>query len=135
MSSSIYTDGSSLGNPGPSGWSFCVLENNEEFFLSGGEEHSTNNRMELYSIIQALKYVKGTEYNIYSDSNLTINCAKKLWRRKTNIDLWEIYDEVSKNKKINYIWVKSHNGNKYNEIVDKLARKEANNKINLLKKL
>ena len=123
--SSIYTDGSSLGNPGPSGWSFCVLENNEEFFLSGGEEHSTNNRMELYSIIQALKYVKGTEYNIYSDSNLTINCAKKLWRRKANIDLWEIYDEVSKNKKIEYIWIKAHNCNKYNEIVDKLARTEA----------
>ena len=133
MSSSIYTDGSSLGNPGPSGWSFCVLENNEEFFLSGGEEHSTNNRMELYSIIQALKYVKGTEYNIYSDSNLTINCAKKLWRRKANIDLWEIYDEVSKNKKINYIWVKSHNGNKYNEIVDKLARKESKNINNKIK--
>ena len=132
---SIFTDGSSLGNPGPSGWSFCVLENNEDFFLSGGEEHSTNNRMELQAIIQALKYVKGTEYILYSDSNLTINCAKKLWRRKANIDLWEIYDEVSKNKKINYIWVKSHNGNKYNEIVDKLARKEANNKINLLKKL
>jgi len=134
MLSSIYTDGSSLGNPGPSGWSFCVLENNEEFFLSGGEEHSTNNRMELYSIIQALKYVKGTEYNIYSDSNLTINCAKKIWKRKANIDLWDIYDEVSKNKKIDYIWIKSHNGNKYNEIVDKLARKEAN-KINIHKKL
>jgi ribonuclease HI len=134
MLSSIYTDGSSLGNPGPSGWSFCVLENNEEFFLSGGEEHSTNNRMELYSIIQALKYVKGTEYILYSDSNLTINCAKKIWKRKANIDLWDIYDEVSKNKKIDYIWIKSHNGNKYNEIVDKLARKEAN-KINIHKKL
>lgn len=129
---SIFTDGSSLGNPGPSGWIFCVLENNEEFFLSGGEEHSTNNRMELQAIIQALKYVKGTEYILYSDSNLTINCAKKLWRRKANIDLWEIYDEVSKNKKINYIWVKSHNGNKYNEIVDKLARKEANNNFILI---
>ena len=123
--SSIYTDGSSLKNPGPSGWSFCVLENNEEFFLSGGEEHSTNNRMELQAIIQALKYVKGTEYILYSDSNLTINCAKKIWKRKSNIDLWDIYDEVIKNKKIDYIWIKAHNGNKYNEIVDKLSRTAA----------
>ena len=125
MSSSIYTDGSSLGNPGPSGWSFCVLENNEEFFLSGGEEHSTNNRMELQAIIKALKYVKGNEYILYSDSKLTINCAKKIWKRKANIDLWDIYDEVIKNKKIDYIWIKAHNGNKYNEIVDKLSRTEA----------
>ena len=123
--SSIYTDGSSLGNPGPSGWSFCVLENNEEFFLSGGEEHSTNNRMELKAIIESLKYVKGTSYILYSDSNLTINCAKKIWKRKANIDLWDIYDEVSKNKKIDYIWIKAHNCNKYNEIVDKLTRTEA----------
>ena len=122
----IYTDGSCLKNPGgASGWAFGVLENGEEWFMSGGEESSTNNRMELVAIIEALNFVQGCEYNIYTDSNLTLKCAKKEWKRKSNIDLCFMFDEISEKKKLNWFWVKSHNGNKYNEIVDKLAKNEA----------
>ena len=64
---------------------------------------------------------------IFSDSQLTINCANGKWKRKANLDLWKEYDKVSKNKIINFEWVKAHNGNKYNEIVDELAYNEAKN--------
>lgn len=125
---SIYTDGSCLENPGgASGWAFGVLENEEEWFMSGGEESSTNNRMELLAIIEALDFVQGNEYNIYTDSNLTLKCAKKEWKRKSNLDLWNIFDKVSNGKILNWIWVKAHNGNVYNEIVDKMAKNEAKN--------
>lgn len=125
---SIYTDGSCLENPGgASGWAFGVLENEEEWFMSGGEESSTNNRMELLAIIEALDFVQGIEYNIYTDSNLTLKCAKKEWKRKSNLDLWSIFDKVSNGKILNWNWVKAHNGNVYNEIVDKMAKNEAKN--------
>lgn len=122
----IYTDGSCLENPGgASGWAFGVLENGKEWFMSGGEQSSTNNRMELLAVIEALKFVQGNEYNIYTDSNLTLKCAKNEWKRKANTDLWSIFDKVSHGKKLNWFWVKAHNGNKYNEIVDQMAKNEA----------
>jgi len=124
----IYTDGSCLENPGgASGWAFGIIENNEEWFMSGGEKSSTNNRMELLAVIEALDFVQGNEYNIYTDSNLTLKCAKKEWKRKSNIDLWTLFDKVSSGKKLNWFWVKAHNGNRYNEIVDKMAKNEAKN--------
>jgi len=126
----IYTDGSSLGNPGPSGWGALILEEDEyeisEIILSGSEKKSTNNRMELNAVIESIKFVTEKEIKIYSDSKYVINCAKGLWKIKKNLDLWEIYKKVSKDKNIEYVWVKGHNGNKYNEIVDKIAREEAN---------
>jgi ribonuclease HI len=123
---SIYTDGSCLKNPGgASGWAFCVLENNKELFVSGGEKSSTNNRMELTAVIEALKFVEGDRYTIFTDSNLTLKCAKKEWKRKANLDLWRTFDDIIKGKTIEWIWVKSHNGNKYNDLVDQLARDEA----------
>ena len=126
----IYTDGSSLGNPGPSGWGALILEEDEyeisEIILSGNEKKSTNNRMELNAVIESIKFVTEKEIKIYSDSKYVINCAKGLWKIKKNLDLWEIYKKVSKDKNIEYVWVKGHNGNKYNEIVDKIAREEAN---------
>lgn len=122
----IYTDGSCLKNPGgASGWCFCLIDKGQEFILSGGEFSSTNNRMELTAVNEALKFVQGKEYEIYTDSMLTLKCAKREWKRKANLDLWEIFDENSKNKKLQWNWVKSHSGNKYNEIVDKLAKEEA----------
>jgi ribonuclease HI len=122
----IYTDGSCLKNPnGPSGWAFILLENNEEWNVSGGESSSTNNRMELIAVIEALNFVQNTNYTIYTDSKLTLNCAKGIWKRKANLDLWDEYNFASGGKNLNWVWVKAHNGNKYNEIVDKLARDEA----------
>ena len=130
MSIEIYTDGSSLGNPGPSGWGAIILEEDDieisEIILCGNEKKSTNNRMELNAVIESIDFVNEKEIKIYTDSKYVINCAKGIWKIKKNIDLWNIYKKVSKNKKIEYVWVKGHNGNKYNEIVDKIAKEEAN---------
>jgi ribonuclease HI len=130
MSIEIYTDGSSLGNPGPSGWGAIILEEDDieisEIILCGNEKKSTNNRMELNAVIESIDFVNEKEIKIYTDSKYVINCAKGIWKIKKNIDLWNIYKKVSKNKKIEYVWVKGHNGNKYNEMVDKIAKEEAN---------
>jgi ribonuclease HI len=122
----IYTDGSCLKNPGKGGWAFVIVKDNKiKFIGSGADKNTTNNRMELFAIIKALEYNQKANINIYSDSKWAINCATKLWKRKANLDLWLKYDSVSSRNKINYIWVKAHNGNTYNELVDKLAYKEA----------
>ena len=126
MSVCIYTDGSCLKNPGgASGWSFCVLEKPIAWLVSGGVEKSTNNRMELTAVIEALEWVTGDEYNIYTDSLLTLKCATNQWKRKANKDLWETYDRVSNGRKLHWKWVKGHSGNKYNELVDRAARNAA----------
>jgi ribonuclease HI len=123
----IYTDGSCLKNPGgPSGWSFCILNDDKTWLVSGGIASSTNNRMELTAVIEALAtVVSNDEYKIFTDSLITLNCAQKIWKRKSNLDLWEQYDKVSNGKKLHWEWVKGHDGNEYNELVDKAARNEA----------
>lgn len=127
----IYTDGSCIPNPGPGGYAFIVLEYKgkslyREWHVSGGEEYSTNNQMELRAVIEALKFTHDkSHYRIYSDSTYVINCAQGKYKRKKNKNMWQEYDEVSQNKSIAWIWVRSHNGDKYNELVDGLAKKEA----------
>lgn len=123
----IYTDGSCLKNPnGPGGWGAIILDDIFELIISGSEKETTNNRMELTAVIESLKYIeKGEKCIIYSDSQLTINCASGKWCRKANIDLWNEYEIVSKDKYIDFEWVKAHNGNYYNEKVDKIAFEEA----------
>lgn len=122
----IYTDGSCLKNPGgPGGWCCCLIDGEELWILSGGEVSSTNNRMELTAVNEALASCPRGECIIYTDSNLTINCAKGLWKRKSNLDLWDIFDNCSKNIIIQWEWVKGHGNNEFNNLVDELARKEA----------
>lgn len=124
----IYTDGSCLMHTKkrPGGWGFVLIEHDREWHVSGGEINTTNNRMELSAVIEALLFSQEyREYIIYSDSMYVINCANGKWKRGKNTDLWDKYTKISKNKKITYVWVKGHSGNKYNEIVDKLARNEA----------
>jgi ribonuclease HI len=123
----IYTDGSSVGNPGPSGWACCLEEHNMLWILSGGISNSTNNRMELLAVIEAIQFIEQTDIMIHTDSQLIFNCGKGIWKRKANLDLWDLYDKVSKNRNIKWTWVKAHNGNPLNELVDKIARNEANN--------
>ena len=125
----IYTDGSCLSNPnGPGGWAFCFIEK-DGFLLcnSGFEKSTTNNRMELKAIIESLKFINNIkeEYTIFTDSQLCINCATGKWKRKSNTDLWKEYDEHVKNKNVKFEWIKGHNGNKYNELVDKIANEES----------
>lgn len=122
----IYTDGSCLINPGGAGgWAFTLLENNEQWSLCGSEPSTTNNRMELQAVIEALDFAQNNEYILYTDSKLTMNCATGLWKRKANIDLWKEFDRALFGRIIHWEWVKAHNGDKYNELVDDLAREEA----------
>ena len=134
----IYTDGSCLKNPdGPGGWAFCYIPEKLEklgkleskvIIVSDGEKSTTNNRMELTAVIEALRFIGDdvkTEYKIYTDSQLTIKCATGIWKRNKNLDLWKLYDKYSKGKKLNFEWVKGHSGNTYNELVDQAAYQEA----------
>ena len=127
----IYTDGSCLTNPGPGGWCFCVSHDDDrDWIVSGGEEETTNNRMELTAVIEALEFVR-KDCVINTDSQWVLKCGKGEWKRKMNLDLWEKFDVVSKEIDIEWNWVKAHNGNEYNEIVDNIAREEAKRMKNL----
>lgn len=128
----IYTDGSCLGNPGPGGWGVIILlvQNGREILLSGGELHTTNNRMEMTAMIGALEWLHGnlmkdeitkSNITIYSDSNLLISTLNLGWKRKANLDLWTELDRLRFGLSINWVWVKAHATNKLNNRVDKLA--------------
>ena len=123
----IYTDGSCLSN-GAGGWAICIIEDdNSTYCMSGSASETTNNRMELQAVIEAVSCIsEKSECVIYTDSMITMNCAMGKWKRKANLDLWKEYDKESKNKRINFEHVKAHNGDYYNEKVDKLAKESAN---------
>jgi ribonuclease HI len=122
----IYTDGSCLKNPnGPGGWAFALIKNDEIILGSGNNPSTTNNRMELQAVIEALLFLEQGNYPVYTDSKWVINCATGKWKRKANLDLWTQYDKIIQKFNIQYNWVRGHNGNKYNEVVDNLAREEA----------
>jgi len=130
----IFTDGSSLGNPGPGGWCAILRYKGHEKTISGGEEVTTNNRMELTAVIEALKALKEPcEIDLYSDSTYVLkgidewleNWVKKNFKNVKNPDLWQTFIETSKPHKINVHWVKGHSGHKENEICDKIAKEEA----------
>jgi ribonuclease HI len=120
----IYTDGSCCPNPGKGGWGAIIVYDDFDYYLSGKAERTTNNMMELTAVIEALKACTEKDVTIYSDSKYVIECAKGNWQRKKNTELWKYYDSVAKNKNIKWNWVKGHNGDYYNELVDKLAKSE-----------
>jgi len=128
----VYTDGSCIGNPGPGGWAAIIRIDNKEVILKGAQTDTTNNRMEMRAIIEAVKWFSknitdGTVY-LYSDSSLVINSIKKGWKRKANLDLWEEFDDAVgalKNTIINWNWVKGHADNEFNNRVDVLAVSES----------
>ena len=127
----IYTDGSCIKNnqkdsEGPGGWGFVVLSNNIMFSDSGGEKCTTNNRMEMQAVIEALKHCDETHFNIviYTDSMYVMNCAQRLWKRKANTDLWGVFDSLANDKNIKWEKVKAHSGDKWNDYVDNLANSE-----------
>lgn len=138
----IYTDGSCIGNPGPGGWGVIILTQDREAQIKGGELDTTNNRMEMTAIINALRWLKHEAkidetnandfaINLYSDSNLLIQTITKGWKKKANTDLWAKLDELRTPLKIEWIWVKAHDVNKYNNLADKLALSEATKQKNL----
>lgn len=132
----LYSDGSSLGNPGPGGWGTILEYNGKERELCGGLEHTTNNQMELVGVIEGLKALKEPcIVNIVSDSSYVVKginewingWIKNSWKNSAkkpvkNVELWQEYLEVSKPHKINATWVKGHAGHEHNERCDILAR-------------
>ena len=130
----LFSDGSALGNPGPGGYGVILRFGDKEKEISGGETHTTNNRMELLAAIVGLKALKEPcEVEIVSDSSYVtkgINewlegWIKRDFKKVKNIDLWKEYIEVSKIHKIKATWVRGHNGHDENERCDELARSEA----------
>ena len=130
----VYTDGSCEPNPGPGGWAAIILEGKEQTILKGYEKQSTNNRMELTAALEALRHIdRSKPVILYTDSQYLKNGVEKWlkdwkarnWKRKggvlLNVDLWKQIAEVIDQRKITWRWVKGHNGNPYNERVDRLA--------------
>lgn len=133
----IFTDGGSRGNPGRGGWGFVhVIDNKIQKEGWGGEDHTTNNRMELTAIIEALKAVGDIDAVLYSDSNLCVQTYNqwmigwkaKGWKKKSgpisNLDLVQELDRLKQEcPRIRVEWVKAHAGNRWNEYVDQLTQK------------
>ena len=127
----ISTDGAVLGSgrrkgkdQGPGGWGFVVHETEEQ--VSGMCPRTTNNRMELQAVIEALKCVpKGRSVEIQTDSQYVEQGAGGEGTVKSNIDLWQDYKKQNSERAIKVVWVKGHSGDKYNEIADQLAHEAA----------
>ena len=132
----IYTDGACRGNPGHGGWGAILVYQGHEKELSGGEELTTNNRMELMAAISALEMLKEScEVTLYSDSKYMIDSITKgwvySWRSKgwkkadkspaLNPDLWEKLIGLLEKHTVDFVWVRGHNGHAYNERCDTLA--------------
>lgn len=132
----IYTDGACSGNPGPGGWGALLRYGDHEKELSGGEAETTNNRMEMMAVIEALRALKKPcDIHLYTDSVYVKDGVTKWldgWKAKgwrtaakkpvKNQDLWQAIDSEIKRHKITWHWVKGHDGHIENERVDLLAR-------------
>lgn len=135
----IYTDGACSGNPGPGGWGAVLVYNGKEKELSGSEKETTNNRMELTAVIMALNALnQPCEVKLTTDSKYVCDAVNKGWvyswrkngwkksdkKPAQNVDLWKELLSLLEKHEVEFIWVKGHNGHKYNEICDALAVKE-----------
>jgi ribonuclease HI len=130
----IFTDGSSLGNPGPGGWCAILRYKNKEKILSGGEKLTTNNKMELLAVIKALEALKEPcIINLYSDSTYVLkgieewldSWIKRDFKNVKNKEMWQKLHNLKKNHIIKVHWIKGHSGHRENEICDKIAKQEA----------
>ena len=129
----IYTDGSSLGNPGPGGFGVILLWNKHRKEISKGFRLTTNNRMELLAVITGLEAITKKELQIiiYSDSQYVVRAIEEGWLTKwittdfkggkKNKDLWTHYYHLTKKMKVRMVWVKGHSDNIFNNRCDELA--------------
>ncbi len=137
----IYTDGGSLGNPGPGGYGVVLRYNGERKELSGGFRHTTNNRMELMAAIVALQaLMQPCAVTLYTDSQYLVNAMMQGWARRwqangwkrnkkdraLNPDLWERLLTLCDQHQVEFVWVRGHAGNAENERCDELAVQAAN---------
>jgi ribonuclease HI len=133
----IYTDGACKGNPGVGGWGAILIAGKHEKELFGGELETTNNRMELMAVIQALNALKRPcEIALHTDSQYVlkgitewmVGWKAKGWKTASkapvkNVDLWQALDQAQTTHKIDWIWVRGHTGNVGNERADQLANR------------
>lgn len=126
----IFTDGACSGNPGRGGWAALLRHNGHEKEISGGEMETTNNRMEMMAVIEALNALrKPSHVKLYTDSQYVQKgitewmdgWKAKNWKNVKNIDLWQRIDESVKPHDVEIYWVRGHDGHVENERVDKLA--------------
>ena len=139
----VYTDGGCSGNPGPGGWGCVVIADGEARELSGGEAHTTNNKMELTAAIAALTVIRNTarfagrQITLYSDSQYVkngitgwiFNWKKNGWKTAAkkpvlNQELWQQLDALNAELSVDWKWVKGHAGVQYNERCDQLCQME-----------
>ena len=130
-----FTDGACRGNPGPGGWGVLLRFNDHEKRLCGGENETTNNRMELMAVIQALESLnRDCKVKVTSDSQYVLkginewmeNWKKRGWKTAAkkpvkNVDLWQRLDKARECHNVEWVWVKGHSGHIENEIADELA--------------
>ena len=132
----IFTDGACSGNPGPGGWGAILRSGGHEKELNGGEEHTTNNRMELMAAISALEALKKPSHvDLHTDSEYVKNGITKWihgWKRNgwrtadkkpvKNVELWQRLELALEHHEVKWHWVKGHAGHPENERADQLAR-------------
>jgi ribonuclease HI len=135
----VFTDGACQGNPGPGGWAWAIAPEGV-VFGSGGAKHTTNQRMEMTAVLEALRTVEGDAITIVSDSTYVVHCFRDRWYVKwqsngwknskkepvANADLWKPLIELVLERAPAFRWVKGHSGNPMNELVDRLAVAAAN---------
>jgi ribonuclease HI len=130
----VYTDGSCLGNPGPGGWAWAVPDGQH---ASGGEARTTNQRMEVTAVLEALRSLPAEPITVMSDSTYVVKCFQDRWwegwirrgwrntagKPVANRDLWEplIAVALAPERQIAFKWVKGHSGDRWNDFVDELA--------------
>lgn len=131
----VYTDGACRGNPGPGGWAWVVPDGPSE---SGGATQTTNNRMELMAVLEALRTLDGP-LEVYSDSTYVVNCFRDGWwegwirrgwrtadkKPVANQELWAQIIEQVQSRPVAFHWVKGHSGNRWNDEADRLATEAA----------
>jgi ribonuclease HI len=133
----MYTDGSSLGNPGPGGYGTLLLHGQHRKELSAGFKLTTNNRMELMAVIVGLEALKRTksDVTVYTDSKYVVDAVEKGWlfnwirirfKGKKNSDLWLRFYEIYQRHTVKFVWVKGHAAIPGNERCDQLAVAAAN---------
>ncbi len=137
----LFSDGSALGNPGPGGFGTILRYMDKERIISGGERHTTNNRMELKGVVEGLRVLKEPcEVEVISDSSYVVKGINEWLRgwiardfkKVKNPDLWNEYIQVSQQHTIKATWVRGHNGHDENEKCDILAKEQAQKQKDLL---
>ena len=135
----IYTDGACSGNPGPGGWGAILMYKSAKKEISGGMKNTTNNILEITAVIEALKCLKvESDVQVYSDSAYTVNAFKQGWiynwmkngwktankEPVKNKELWQELYDLTKKHKVEFIKVKGHADNEFNNRCDEMARNE-----------